>query len=68
MKYTITEDKENECFKIVTTDKTIGTEDQDREWVATAYDPSVAAHIADLLERHPHEKHRSSLADARDGL
>lgn len=68
MKYTIIKDDENECFKIVTTEKTIGTEDQDREWVATAYDSRVAAYIADMLERRPHEEPRTSLADARDGL
>lgn len=48
-RYIIKVDIENEQWKILDTESIIGTEDQDFEWVATAYDVGYANLICRLL-------------------
>lgn len=48
-RYIIKVDPENEQWKILDTHSVCGTEDQDFEWVATAYTHEYARLVCDFL-------------------
>ena len=59
-RYIIKVDIENEQFKILDTQSKCGTEDQDDEWVATAYDMGYATFICNSLNSINDETIRQS--------